>query len=92
MRVYEDAHVEVREDDQQTPVFRSQHVLSGYLGIVECDISGTSRGRVRSLDRLGLDSFGSGDEEDCQPAVGLYISSDSASHKRNTLDSPCNRR
>ncbi len=64
-------YVEVGQDDKQTTILGSQHILSGNYDIVEGDIGCPGSGGVRSLDLLGLDILGTRDEEGSEAAVGL---------------------
>ena len=63
--------VKVAQDHKQTTVFGAEHVLRRNLDVVEGDEAGTGGGRVGSLDRLGLDTFTTGNEEDCESAFGF---------------------
>ena len=67
-------HVEVRQDDNQTTVLRTEHVLGGDLDVVKGDVGCTCRSRVGSLDLLGLDTFTSRYKESSQTTIGLPIS------------------
>lgn len=63
--------VEVAQHDHKTLVLLAQHVLAWNLYIVEGDESGTSGRRVRGLDRFGLDTFSTLNEEDGKTLGGL---------------------
>jgi hypothetical protein len=63
--------VKVAQDDQQSAVLGSEHVLRGNLDIVECDESCASRGGVGCLDCLCLDALATGDEEHSQATISL---------------------
>jgi hypothetical protein len=67
------AYVEVGQDDEQSSILWSKHILGGDLDILKCDIGGTSSSRVRCLDLLGLDSFTSRYKEYSQSPVGLLL-------------------
>ena len=56
--------VEVAEDHLQTLPHFSESICYRRPGLLECDICGPSRRRVRGLDGLGLDVVGPRDQND----------------------------
>mgnify|MGYP001210675846 CR=1 FL=1 len=48
--------VEVRQDNLETLVLLSESMLVGHKHVLESDVRGSSSSRVRSLDRLSLDT------------------------------------
>lgn len=63
--------VKVAQDHEQATVLGAEHVLRRDFDVVEGDKTSAGGGRVGGLDRLGLDTFTTGDEEDCEAAFGL---------------------
>lgn len=63
--------VEIRENDKQTAIFWSEHVLRRNDHIVKRDIGRSGRSRVRRLDLLSLDTFTSRNEERGQSPFSL---------------------
>ena len=76
MREDKVAYVEVGEDDQQSPVLRSKHVLCRNDNVVEGDVSCAGGGRVGCLDLLRLDTLAPGHQEGSETALSLKFSND----------------
>lgn len=62
--------VEVGQNDLETLVLLAEQVLDRNLDIVEGDESGTSGGRVGSLDLSSLDALSTGNEENGKTLLG----------------------
>lgn len=62
--------VKVGEDDKETTVLGTEHVVLGNDNVLELNVGGTGGSRVRSLDLLGLDTLAAGDEEDGETTLG----------------------
>lgn len=62
--------VEIAEYDVHALVFLAEEVLDGDFDLVKGDVAGAGGGRVGRLDGLGLETFGSFDEEHAEAFAG----------------------
>ena len=71
MNKTQETYVEVGEDDSQTSVLLSKHVLDRYLDVVEEEMSSPSCGRVLRSDGSGLNSLAPRHQEDGETVLRL---------------------
>lgn len=67
-----------REDDENSSALRSKGVFNGHFHFVKSDISSTGGRRITGLDRLGLNTFTSRDQDDGETVVGLATCGEAA--------------
>jgi len=67
-----------REDNENSSTLRPKCVFNGHFHVVKGDISSTGGRRVAGLDRLGLDTFTSRNQDDCKAIFGLATGGEAA--------------
>jgi hypothetical protein len=60
------------QHDENASTIWTEQVLRWHFDVVKCDVRGTSRRRIRGLDRLGLDALTALNEENGEPRLETH--------------------
>ena len=74
-----------REDNENSSTIRPESIFYGHFHVVKGDISSTGGWRVAGLDRLGLYTFTSGNQDDSEAILGLATGGEAASRASISL-------